>query len=221
MVSENIWDGVTRRGTFSDEVARARDAVADAAKAYDWPRLFAVLSDSPAMVNATRVGGASLYAPLHQVAHGGAPVDVAERLIRMSAWRTLQNTRGERPVDVAERRGHPQLLDVLAPAYKRRVPPGVLLKIQSHFHAVIRGRAAAQVERHALRLPELEPLLELDEPQMWFPVPDMLGGFKYWLEVAGVDAKLVTESWCRAVEGSGQRHEVTSDGSRLVDEGFV
>jgi hypothetical protein len=30
-------------------------------------------------------------------------VRVVERLIELGAWRTLQNTRGERPVDVAER----------------------------------------------------------------------------------------------------------------------
>jgi hypothetical protein len=56
---------------------------------------------------------------------------------------------------------------------------------------------------------------------MWFPVPGMYGGFSYRLEAAGVEAKLVSESWSRVVGGSGQRHEVTSEGSRLVEEGFV
>jgi hypothetical protein len=46
-------------------------------------------------------------------------------------------------------------------------------------------------------------------------------GFRYRLEAAGVEAKLVSESWCKVVEGSGQRHEITSAGSRLVEEGFV
>ena len=36
-----------------------------------------------------------------------------------------------------------------------------------------------------------------------------------------LDAKLVAESWCRVVGGSGQRHEITPAGSRLVEEGFV
>jgi hypothetical protein len=49
----------------------------------------------------------------------------------------------------------------------------------------------------------------------------MYGGFYYRLDAAGVDAKLISESWSRVVGGSGQRHEVTSEGSRLVDEGFV
>ena len=56
---------------------------------------------------------------------------------------------------------------------------------------------------------------------MWFQVPGMYGGFNYWLETTRVGVKLVSESWCRVAGGSGQRHEVTSAGSQLVEEGFV
>jgi hypothetical protein len=80
----------------------------------------------------------------------------------VGAWRTLQNVRGERPIDTAEGRGHRHILSVLAPDLKRRAPLGVLLKVQAHFHAVIRGRAEKEVQQHGLRLPELEPLLEFD-----------------------------------------------------------
>lgn len=216
-----VWDGITRAETLHEGVAKIRHALADAAKSYNWPRVFELISEHKELVNTTRPGGSSLYAPLHQAAHGGAPVEVAQRLIGMLAWRTLQNARGERPVDVAERQGHRQLLEVLAPEHKHHVPAGVLLKVQQHFHAVIRERIDRQLPDHGLRLPELEPLLELDRPHMWFPVPGMYGGFSYRLEVAGVEAKLVSESWCRVVDGSGQRHEITSAGSRIVEEGFV
>jgi hypothetical protein len=47
--------------------------------------------------SSTRPGGSSLYAPLHQAAHGGAPAEIVHRLIGAGAWRTLQNVRGERP----------------------------------------------------------------------------------------------------------------------------
>jgi len=216
-----VWDGITRAEMLHEGAAQTRHALADAAKSYNWPRVFELLSEHTELVNTTRPGGSSLYTPLHQAAHGGAPVEVAQRLIGMLAWRTLQNARGERPVDVAERQGHRHLLGVLAPEYKHHVPLGVLLRVQAHFHAVIRGRAERLVQEHGLRLPELEPLLELDRPHMWFPVPGMHGGFSYRLEVAGVEAKLVSESWCRVVDGSGQRHEITSAGSQLVEEGFV
>ena len=97
----------------------------------------------------------------------------------------------------------------------------MLLKIQSRFHDVILGRAAEHVRSASLRLPELEPLLEHELQSVWFAIPGMYGGFSYQLRSDGVEAVLVSESWCRVVDGSGQRHEVTSAGSKLVEEGFV
>lgn len=216
-----VWDGTTRAETLNDWAKTARIALADAAKVYNWPRVFELVSEHMELVNTCRPDGKSLFAPLHQAAHAGAPVEVAHRLIEMGAWRTLHNARGERSVDVAERKGHYRLREVLEPVLKHRVPSGVLLKIQSHFHAVIRGRIDRELPDQGLRLPELEPLLELDRPQMWFPVPGMYGGFSYRLESTGVEAKLISESWCRVAGGSGQRHAITSEGSRLVEEGFV
>lgn len=103
----------------------------------------------------------------------------------------------------------------------RQVPEDTLRAIQRHFHEVIRGRAAKLIDEHNLVLPELNPLLSAREPKAWFPIPGMCGGFSYWLEGEGEHTKLVTESWCRVVSGSGQRHEVAAAGSRLVEEGFV
>lgn len=214
------WDGITRKETLKEDVAQMRQSLADAAKNYDWPRVLELAKYSD-LVNTTRPSGSSLYTPLHQAAHGGAPIEVVEKLIEYGALRTMQNARGERPVDIAESKGHRHLLDVLCPQYKHHVPLGVLLKIQSNFHTVINERAAQLVREHALRLPELETLLELDEPKMWFAVPGMSGGFNYRLDQMGVNAKLVSESWIRVVEGSGQRHEITSAGSKLLEEDFV
>lgn len=215
------WDGITRAESLSDEAVQRRGALADAAKRYDWAVVLDLLAKNPDWVNATRLGGASRYTPLHQAAHGGAPADIVRRLIGLGALRTLRNARGERSVDVAARRGHQHLIGVLTPQLKHRVPLDALLKIQAHFHAVIRDSAGDLVKEHARRLPELEPLLELDPPEMWFPIPGMYGGFSYHLETVGADALLVSESWSRVVWGSGQRHEISSAGSRLVEEGFV
>lgn len=103
----------------------------------------------------------------------------------------------------------------------RQVPEATLLAIQEHFHCVIRERAAELVEPQQIELPELAPLLSSGDPKAWFQVPGMYGGFSYWFECEGELAKLVTESWCRVIDGSGQRHEITAQGSKLVDEGFV
>ena len=65
----------------------------------------------------------------------------------------------------------------------RRISDETLLAIQRHFHAVIRERAGRLIDEHRVELPDLRPLLASDgtEP-VWFPVPGMYGGFKYWLE---------------------------------------
>ncbi|HMO83802.1 MAG TPA: hypothetical protein PKC18_02670 [Lacipirellulaceae bacterium] len=103
----------------------------------------------------------------------------------------------------------------------RSVPEATLVAIQERFHAVIRERAAELTEQQMLDLPELAPLLSSNDPKAWFSVPGMYGGFSYWFEGEGETAKLVTESWSRIVDGSGQRHEITAQGSQLVDQGFV
>lgn len=216
-----IWTGITSSSLLSDKGQAIYQRLADAAKSHDWPTMFALLDNDAELVNATRPDGISLYAPLHQMAYGGASLDDIKRLIKLGAWRTLQNARGERAIDIAEIRGHQHLLPLLRPRIKHQVPTGILLRIQSHLHDVIHGRVRDLIEQHQLRLPELEPLLELKEPKMWFAVPGMYGGFSYWIDADGASAKLVAESWCRVAGGSGQRHEITSAGSELVAEGFV
>lgn len=217
-----VWDGITRPETLNKSGVQIRQQLADCTKTYNWPGALAILSEHPQLANVTRPGGRSLYAPLHQAAHGGAPVGVIDEMLKIGAWRNLQNARGERPIDVARKRAHHHLIPILKPKLEQDVPLRILLKLQSHFHQVIHERADHLVKEHALRLPELEPLLEMKKDTVvWFAVPGMYGGFAYRLERAGVDPKLIAESWCRVVGGSGQRHEVTPDGSRLVEEGFV
>ncbi len=101
------------------------------------------------------------------------------------------------------------------------IPHDTLLAIQAHFHRLVLSRAATVPGANELTLPELTPLLTAPEPTAWFAVPGMYGGFSYRLEGEGMQARLISESWSRVVEGSGQRHEVTASGSKLLDEGFV
>ena len=216
-----VWNGVTRAETVNEDYAAIRHALADACKSYSWPRVLELITADRGLANVARLDGSALFTPLHQAANGGASVKVIQKLVELGAWRSLQNARGERPIDVAVRSGHAHLFDVLEPIYKHKIPLGILLKIQSYFHQVIRMRAEPLILERALRLPELEPLLELDDPKMWFAIPGMYGGFSYWLESTGVSAKLVSESWSRVEEGSGQRHIITTEGIVLDEEGFV
>lgn len=65
-----------------------------------------------------------------------------------------------------------------------------------------------------LRLPELEILVELPSPELWFPIPGMHGGFRFRLGPPAPDVRLTCDSWCRVVGGSEERHEITESGVR-------
>ena len=102
----------------------------------------------------------------------------------------------------------------------RAFDPTDLARVQGHFHDVIRGRTRGIKNLGALRLPELTILTEYAAVTCWFPVPGMYGGFKFEFTHDGTPT-LMVESWCRVVEGSGQRHEITPGGARLIEGGFV
>lgn len=216
-----VWDGITRADTLWPEAGKSRQDLADAAKRCDWSRVLELLARDASLVNTVRPDGTSFAAPLHRAAHGDAPVPVVERLLALGAFRTLRNARGERPCDVALRSGHAALGGILAPVLLHRIPGDALEALQASFHDVILGRAERLVREHRLRLPALEILLELNPPSMRFTIPGMYGGFNWSLERMGDEPLLVSESWCRVVEGSGQRHEITPAGATLVEEGFV
>jgi len=55
----------------------------------------------------------------------------------------------------------------------------------------------------------------------WFPVPGMYGGFTYVLLERNDEPVLISESWSRIVQGSGQRHEITEKGYILVEDEIV
>ncbi|MEV0614040.1 hypothetical protein AB0I81_12015 [Nonomuraea sp. NPDC050404] len=213
----STWDGVTLRSSYNDRAVEERDKLADAARDGNWAGLFDLLEANPHWINSGRVGGSSGYAPLHQVAWHGADADIAHRLAAGGAWRMLRTAQGERPVDIADRRGHHHLLVPLTPVIHHRLPAETMKSIQHHFHTLIHHRAGDLITDQQLRLPELEPLTEQRNPACWFAVPGMYGGFSYRLE----RAELTVESWCRVVGGSGQRHIVGEHGARLVAEGFV
>ena len=191
-----------------------RHDLADAARDYDWPRVLHILSAHRDWINASRPGGRARYAPLHQAAHGGAPAPVIHRLIGMGAWRTLRNRRGERPVDIARRRGHVRLVPILKPVCPRHdVPLDALNRVQGHFHALIREYPAGR--KRGLRLPELEPLLEMGRESVYFEVLGMFGGFVYSLEEDGTVPRLMVERFSRVL--TCHRFEITPDGCTPVD----
>jgi hypothetical protein len=94
-----------------------------------------------------------------------------------------------------------------------------LRAIHAYFTALVAERAAHfQARMPPDGVPPLtEDLLGRTEPE-WLPVPGMYGGFAYHLVKEGDTYRLRTDSWCRIMEGSGQAHEITVDGTRYLGE---
>lgn len=211
------WLGAADRGAFKDALVEAADRLADAAKAGRWEDVFAALDISPWIgANQWRIGGTSLYTPLHQAAWHGAPVDVVSRLIELGAWRSLRTADGERPVDIARARGHHHLLDVLATADPSPDRLDRYAAWDDHLDDLVQERTRPLDPISYRRVPT-EIVAAEDIDTLWFPYPGMYGGFSISIH----KNRLFVESWCRVVGGSGQAHVITEQGRTLVDEGFV
>jgi hypothetical protein len=69
------WDGLTKSSSVKPEYSAARHDLAEAARNFDWPRVFDIFNESGLKhVNAWRLDGKSFFTPLHQAAYGNAPL---------------------------------------------------------------------------------------------------------------------------------------------------
>lgn len=211
------WPGVVDRDLLHPDFVAQADRLADAAKAGEWPTVLEVLEGrlGPG-ANQWRIGGESWFAPLHQAAWLGAPVAVVERLVALGGWRSLRTADGERPIDIARRRGHAHLQDALAVRAPGEDERRRFAAWDGHLAELIaaRTRALGPVEFRPVAT-EVIAVDRLDE--LWFGYPGMYGGFSMSIHLG----RLHVESWCRVAGGSGQAHIITEGGCVLVEEGFV
>ena len=233
---EFVWNGVLDPAQYSEALVAARNRLADAAKAGDWPAVFGLIDDPdvPVRFNDWRPGGTAWFTPLHQAAWYGAPTSVASELIARGALRSLTDSRGRTALDIRTQRNsaefvskgagaesHLALRGLLAPP-PSPLSPARIRALDNHLAAVIDGRISGALDhgrdpQAVLRYPPISILHEVPDRRLWFPVPVMYGGFDIHLR----DGYLEVNSWCRVVGGSGQRHVITEQGTTLVDQGFV
>ena len=127
MSSENTvdWLGVLiPRVQLNESLIAPRDRLADSAKNGEWGSVLETLDNNTTLTaNDWRPGGSSWFGPLHQAAWLGAPESVVRALVERGAWRSLRDSAGRRPVDIARERGHAQTIEALTPAYDVSLAP--------------------------------------------------------------------------------------------------
>jgi hypothetical protein len=216
------WQGVLDTSVMADDMVSAGHRLAAAAKAGNWPAVLKVLDRewSWLVINQWRPGGTAWFTALHQAAWHGAPTEVAAELLDRGALRSLRDSKGRTAFDVAaEHDGTPALRELLRPP-RSPLTRAQIRALDTRLAELIDGRIGGRVYdgdlRTVLRYPPVEILHEVPGQRVWFPLPA-----KYGFHIELQRGALEVKSWCGLVEGSGQAHLVTPEGSVLVDQGFV
>lgn len=211
------WPGVIGEGSLNASHIDNINDLADATRDGKWDEVFRLL-DTDFWLNANqwRIGGDSWFAPLHQAAWHGASSEVLDELIRRGAWRSLRNADGERPINIALKRGHKHIVEMLAIRESSEHELRKFASWDKHLSDLISKRTEPLAPVNFRPIPTeiiaLEPIENL-----YFRYPGMYGGFSMSI----FKDRLLVESWCRVVGGSGQAHVITESGCVLVEEGFV
>lgn len=217
-----IWQGVLDTSVMADDLVSAGHRLADAAKVGNWPEVIKVLDRewNWLVINQWRPGGSAWFTVLHQAAWHGASPAVIDELLERGAMRSLRDAKGRTALDVAAARNRtPELMKLLAPP-RSPLTAQQIRALDKGLAELIEGRLQGRVYdgdlSKVLRNPPVEMLHELPGQRVFFPMPAKYG-FHIELQRGGLEVK----SWCGFVEGSGQTHLVTPEGSVLVDQGFV
>jgi len=214
-----VWDGVLDRSALADWYLADRDCLAESARAGDWPKVLDLLrGEAQLSPNHWRLGGSSWFTPLHQAAWHGAPISVVEDLYGLGALCGQKTADGRTARQIAESRGHDELLDALSPPSSSLQDPefaGPLLErnLAQLVESRIRPQLSVSMRPLPIEVIEAAP----SGTHVWYPVPGMYGGFDVRLE----HDYLIVDSWSRVAGGSGQSHAVTTQGVHLLAEGYV
>lgn len=214
----NDWPGVLDPDVLNGDLVTYSHQLADAARGGRWDTVLDLVEAGGiwCTANRWRVGGSSWFTPLHQAAWLGAPVEVVERLLRAGAWRSLRTADGDRPIDLASKRGHHHLLEALAVRDPSEQEQRKYAAWDQHLTELIAERTRP-LEPVRIR-PVSTELLAIEAMEtLWLPYPRMYGGFSISLH----RNRIHVESWSRVVDGSGQAHVITESGCVLVEEGYV
>ncbi|KAI9651883.1 MAG: hypothetical protein M1829_002119 [Trizodia sp. TS-e1964] len=127
---------------------------------------------------------------LHEIAAHGTPSPsdpenhgawkyITDLLNQREIWRTIKTTGvvQETAEDIARKLGHDGLASLLKPKAYRQIPIERMASFQEQLHGLINKHTKEHLNGLAFRMPELSVLTEIQNPELWIPIPRMFGGF--------------------------------------------
>jgi len=220
-----IWDGITKSEILYPEAAAERKRLFNLAKLAQWDEVIGILVEIKDFLIGNQIHSVepdddSFNNLIHYAALTGADVEIVEKLLTFGASRYQRNAKNQTALDIAKEQRYDHLYAALEPEPKIDVADGVMAELEKNFHSLIMSRADFLVQKHSLRLPQLDMILECEKLTGYFPVVGMYGGFRVFLKQEDSNLKLTSRSECRVVGGSGQTHEVTVAGVSLIEDGW-
>lgn len=151
-------------GVLDANLAVGSHELANAASVGDWEAVLEILDAAgpraATLVNTWRPGGVSMVALLHQAAIKGAPLAVTEQLIRLGTWKTLTDSRGWLPVELALLHGSTELVKVLEPRADE-VKGAALMRVLNHRLGQLLGEITKEDSVPRFRTPQVPVIAEI------------------------------------------------------------
>lgn len=153
---------------------------------------------------------------LHEMARQGPPApnspesEAWDKLIKLvddgEAWKTLRtfDERSMTAQEIAAENSYSELAMKFMPNIILNVDSRNLMSIQEQLHNLMREMAGPCLQKDNARLPQLSVLMEMNDPELWVPIPHMFGGFLVRL----VDSRLSVELF-ETVIGQHQARKTT------------
>ncbi len=201
-----LWDGGLTRQSM--HLPLERKQICEALNLHNWSGIISLLEANRDLVNAVLPGKHSWSTLLHECIVQNAPKAFTLKVIEMGAFRTAENASGQRPIDLLKSKMQNDLVADLEPRNCYSFDLMQLSCVEQLFHGLIRAMIVSYKVERPLRLPQLSVLTELQERSLYFALPGMAGGFKFWLDQESKAVPiLVSDSWSR-IDGWEMRHRI-------------
>ncbi|XP_061193648.1 uncharacterized protein LOC133201863 [Saccostrea echinata] len=210
-----------KKGVLREDIGNLWENIDILGKNKEWKKLLEFVDGDEELANSTRPVEenvqTTLNTPLHHAALGSAPKDVFKKLLQIGSAKCLKNSAGETAYDIGVKSQLPQdVLELIKIPQEIKQKQNTIKKFEEGLHKAIMGRVDNLINDNKQVLPQVALLFE--KGSFFYSVPGMYGGFK--VERNGENT-IQASSWIRVYGGSGQTHEIDSDGNvKLIAEGF-